>query len=103
MSNKDASHYETIAPSQTDQVLGGAGAAGDYLARLIIVVTTAAQSAVTLKDGAVVVPASGGIFPASPGGGVGTYVIDLEVTSQTGAWKVTTGSGVSVVAVGSFT
>lgn len=34
--------YETVAASQTDQVLGSTGAAGDYLDKLIITVGTAA-------------------------------------------------------------
>lgn len=92
--------YETVAASQTDQVLGATGAAGDFLARLIIVVATAATAQVQIKDG------SGSaitIFPNSPGGGIGTYVIEVGLTSTGGAWKVTTGAGVSVIAVGDFT
>ena len=92
--------YETVAASQSDQVLGATGAAGDYLARLIIVVATAATAAVSIKDGG---GSAMSIFPKSPGGGVGTYVIDVGLTSLDGAWKVTTGAGSSVIAVGDFT
>lgn len=93
-------NYETVAASQTDQVLGAAGAIGDYLARLVLVVSTAATAAVSIKDG------SGGsiaVFPNSPGGGVGTYVVELGLRSLSGAWKVTTGAGVAAIAVGRFT
>jgi hypothetical protein len=38
--------YETVAASQTNQVLGGTGAIGDYLHRVIVVVNTAATSTV---------------------------------------------------------
>ena len=43
--------YETVAASQSDQVLGVTGAVGDFLHRLIIVVATAATSQVQIKDG----------------------------------------------------
>lgn len=98
--SSDADDYETVAAGQTDQALGATGAAGDYLARLIIVVATAATAQVQIKDG------SGSaitVFPNSPGGGVGTYTVDIGLTSLDGAWKVTTGAGSSVVAVGDFT
>lgn len=92
--------YETVAASQTNQVLGTIGAVGDYLGRLVCVVSTAATAQVQIKDG-------GGsaitVFPNSPGGGVGTYVIPLGLKSAAGAWQVTTGAGVAVLAVGAFT
>lgn len=91
--------YETVAASQTAQTLGATGAAGDYLARLILVVATAATAAVSIKDGA---DTAISIFPNSPGGGVGTYVIEVGLLSRTGAWQVTTGAGVSAIAVGDF-
>jgi hypothetical protein len=43
--------YETVAASQTAQVLGGTGAAGDYVHRLVINVITVASAGVTLIDG----------------------------------------------------
>ena len=92
--------YETVAASQTDQVLGAAGAAGDYLARLILVVTTAATAATSIKDGA---GSAIAVFPNSPGGGIGTYVLNIGMRSTAGAWKVTTGAGVQAIAVGRFT
>lgn len=92
--------YETVAAGQSDQVLGVTGAAGDFLHRLIIVVATAATAQVQIKDG-------GGsaitVFPNSPGGGVGTYAVELNIRSTAGAWKVTTGAGSSVIGVGRFT
>jgi hypothetical protein len=42
------------------------------------------------------------VFPNSPGGGVGTYTIPLGLTSKDGPWFVTTGAGVSVIAIGVF-
>jgi len=91
--------YETVAASQTDQVLGTSGAVGDYLGKLICVVATAATAQVQIKDG------SGSaitVFPNSPGGGIGTYTILVGAKCTGLGWKVTTGAGVSVIAVGAF-
>ena len=90
--------YETVAASQTGQVLGASGAAGDLLARLVLVVTTAATAAVSILDGATSIQ----VFPTSPGGGIGTYTIPLDLVSVNGAWSITTGAGVAVIAVGRF-
>ena len=61
VSNPYRYQYETVAASQTAQVLGGTGAVGDYVHLLII-----------------------------------------NAVSASGAWKITTGSGATVVAVGIF-
>lgn len=90
--------YETVAASQTAQVLGGTGAKGDYLDKLILVVSTAATAATSILDGSTSIA----VFPNSPGGGIGTYEIPLGMLSVTGPWKVTTGAGVAVIAVGTF-
>lgn len=92
--------YETVAVSQSDQVLGPVGAAGDILERLIITVATAATAAVSIKDGS---GSAISILPNSPGGGIGVYVVDIGARSTGGAWKVTTGAGSTVLAVGRFT
>lgn len=97
--SQDTEHYETVAASQTDQVLGGTGAAGDFLDTLTLVVSTAATAATSIKDGATSIS----VFPNSPGGGVGTYVLPLKLRSQKGALSVTTGAGVAAIATGSFT
>jgi hypothetical protein len=94
------SSYETVAAGQTDQVMGLGGAAGDYLDRLIITVGTAASAATSIKDGG---GSSIPILPNSPGGGIGVYVVELKAHSRAGAWKVTTGAGSTVLAVGNFT
>lgn len=89
--------YETVAASQTAQVLGNLGAPGDYISHLVVVVATAATSAVSLLDGSTSIS----VFPDSPGGGVGTYTVPLGMSCTT-KWSVTTGAGVSVIAVGLF-
>lgn len=88
--------YETVAASQTGQVLGVTGAVGDYLDRLVVTVSTAATSTVALIDGA----ASYTIVAANTP--IGVYSIPLGIKSANGSWKITTGAGASVVAVGEF-
>jgi hypothetical protein len=89
--------YEAVAASQTNQVLGTAGSVNDLIARLVVDVGTAATSTVSIKDGAntaiEVVPAN------TP---IGPYVIELGIRSTNGAWQITTGAGVSVIAIGQF-
>jgi hypothetical protein len=89
--------YETIAASQTAQVLGNTGATGDYLHRLIVTVNTTATSTVTILDGATSIA----VMPANTP--VGVYSLDMNMKSVSGAWKVTTGAGVTVIGVGAFT
>ena len=88
--------YETVAASQTAQVLGQSGAVGDTIIRLIITVNTALTSTVTIIDGSTSIA----IMPATTI--VGIYSIDLGVQSVSGPWKITTGAGATVVAVGNF-
>lgn len=91
--------YEHVAASQTAQVLGGTGAIGDYLHRIVCTVSTAATGNVIILDGA---GFSHTILPASPGGGIGQYNIELNMRSKNGSWRITTGAGVEVMAVGIF-
>ena len=89
--------YETVAASQTAQVLGGTGAAGDYLHRIVVNVATAATSTVSVIDGSTTVLA----VPANTP--IGSYSLELNLAAATGPWKITTGAGVTVLAVGLFT
>ena len=90
--------YEHVPVSQTAQVLGGTGATGDYIHRLCCTVSTAATGNVIIIDGAF----SHTIQPASPGSGIGQYNIEINATSRNGPWKITTGAGVEVLAIGIF-
>jgi len=91
--------YEIIAANQTDVPLGTVGAKNDFVEGLLAVVTTPATSQVQIRDGG---GARFTVFPNSPGGGVGTYTIPLGLTSKDGPWSITTGAGVSVIAIGVF-
>ena len=90
--------YEHVAASSTAQVLGGTGAIGDYLDKLICTVSTAATSSVAVLDGST----SHTLLPNNVGGGLGVYVIPMGAISRNGPWKVTTGAGVEVLALGIF-
>ena len=89
--------YETVAASQTDQVLGVTGGQGDLLHALVITVATAATGAVSIKDGAgSAIPITAANTP------IGVYRVELNLRSANGAWKVTTGAGATVVGIGEF-
>ena len=90
--------YETVAASVTAQVLGGTGAVGDYVHRLIISVVTAATGSVTLIDGSTSIVISTGAATLP----LGTFSVECNMLSATGPWKVTTGAGATVVGVGIF-
>lgn len=90
--------YETVAASQTDQVLGSAGAVGDLLERLVVSVATAATGTVSIKDGA-----GSAIVITAANTPIGVYSVNIGARSSGGAWQVTTGAGATVLAVGRFT
>lgn len=94
-----AVQYETVAAGQTAQVLGSTGGAGDWLEQIVCSVGTAATGNVQIKDGG---DTAYTILPASPGGGIGVYVIPIKAASVSGAWQITTGAGVTVLATGRF-
>lgn len=90
--------YETVAVSQTAQVLGTAGAKGDYLHRLIINVITVASADVTIKDGSTSI-----VICTAASEVIGVKTIEVNLSSANGAWAVTTGAGATVIGVGIFT
>lgn len=94
--------YETVAASQTDQVIGATGAIGDLLAGLLIVPATTSPGAVSIKDGAgsAITVFTGG---ASSVSGLVPFFVPLGIKATGAGWKVTTGANVSAIAVGDFT
>jgi hypothetical protein len=92
--------YEMVAASQTTQALGATGAAGDYLAGLLIVPATTGAGTVAIKDGsntAINVFVTGTLADLRP------IWVPLGLYSVQGAWQITTGTNVSAIAVGRFT
>lgn len=89
--------YEFVAAGQSNQPLGATGQSGDVLENLIVRVATAATSNVSLKDGS-----DGAVEIVPPNTPIGVYDLWIHARSRTGAWQVTTGAGVSVMATGRF-
>jgi len=92
--------YEVVATSQTAQVMGTDGAAGDWLERVIIQPLTTTPGVVTVIDAT----ASNSTPIAFPGGTttIEPIVIEFRAYSKFGAWKITTGAAVTATAVGRF-
>lgn len=90
--------YETVAVSQTAQVLGTAGAKGDIIQRIVVNVITAATATLTIIDGSTsIIVATGGATVVP-----GSYSLELGVASQSGAWSITTGAGCTALCIGIF-
>jgi hypothetical protein len=94
--------YETVAASQTAQVLGTNGAVGDRILRLVIIPATVAGGVVTLLDGSTSIAvyvggATTALLEVKP------ITVELGMVSVSGPWKITTGANISVIAVGDFT
>ena len=89
--------YETVAASVTGQVLGGTGAAGDYVHRLVINTITVASAGVTLIDGSTSI-----VIQTAASAVIGVMSVELNVRAVTGPWKITTGAGATVIGVGVF-
>lgn len=93
--------YERVAAGQTDELLGTNGGVGDYLSHLTIVPAAANCGSVTLSDGATsFVVFAGGGTTALPS--LIPFTVAIGARSVSGAWKITTGTNVSVIAVGDF-
>lgn len=101
--NFGAGEYETVAASQTDQILGATGAVGDYLAGLLITPTTTGAGSVSIKDGN---GSSIAIFNTGTLSNLVPFYVPLGIVSvnaTTPGWKVTTGANVTVIGIGNFT
>lgn len=101
LTNFGAGEYETVAASQTAQVLGPTGATGDYISHLVVIPANLNPGNILLLDNATSITlfagGTGSVTTLHP------FTIDLRMISVSGAWKVTTGASVSVIGVGNFT
>lgn len=93
-------NYETVAASQTDQVMGASGAAGDILSQVLIIPATTSPGAVSIKDGA------GSAITIFTGGASSVttlipFAVPLGIVAGTN-WKITTGANVSAIGIGKF-
>lgn len=93
--------YETVAASQTAQVMGGAGAVGDWIAGVLVIPGTTSPGNVALLDGATSITIfTGGATSVAD---LKPFFVPLGLYSVSGPWKITTGANVSAVGVGNFT
>lgn len=97
--------YNTVAASQTTQACTGnstTGATGDWLAGILVIPGTTSPGAVAIKDGSnsAITIFTGG---ASSVSNLVPFFVPIGARSVKGAWQVTTGSNVTVIAVGNFT
>ena len=95
--------YETIAASITDQVMGVTGAVGDMLSSLLVIPSTLSPGPVSIRDGA-----GGALITVFAGGAssistLHPIYIGLGMRALLAGWRVTTGVGVTAIAVGNFT
>jgi hypothetical protein len=93
--------YETVAASQTAQVIGATGAAGDFISGLLVTPANTSPGNVIILDNATSITVFAG--GASSVSNLVPFFIPLGMRSVSGAWKVTTGADVSVIAMGNFT
>lgn len=96
-----AGEYETVAASQTAQVLGPTGATGDYISGILVVPASTSPGNVLLLDNATSITVFAG--GASSLSNLVPFFIPLGMISVSGAWKITTGASVSCIGIGDFT
>ena len=96
-----AAEYETVAASQTAQVMGATGAIGDYFRGALIVPVTLSPGAVSILDDATSITIfAGGAASLST---LTPFYVPIDAKSVNGAWKVTTGTNLTVFVTGNFT
>lgn len=93
--------YEIVPASQTAQTIGVNGGAGNNIDGILVIPAVVACGAVTLLDGAISIPVfvGGGTTPLPS---CIPFFIPLGMKSANGAWKVSTGTDVSCIAIGNF-
>lgn len=95
-----AAGYETVAASQTAQVLGGSGAKGDYISHVLVIPATTSPGNVLLLDGATSITVFAGGASSVPS--LIPFTIPIGANCVNTKWSITTGANVSVVAFGRF-
>lgn len=90
--------YETVAASQTAQVLGGTGGTGDFLSHVVFQPTATNAGTSTILDNATVIYTltTGTLADLRP------ITVPINAFSVSGAWKITTGASITATAFGDF-
>ncbi len=79
---------------------GGSGGVGDFLAGLLVVPAAVGAGNISIKDGT---GSSISVFVTGTLADLRPFFIPIGAFSQVGAWSVTCGGSVSVIARGRFT
>lgn len=93
--------YETVAASQTNQVLGATGATGDLLHGVLVIPATTTPGNIIVLDNATSITVFVG--GASSVSNLVPFFIPLDLISVSGSWRITTGANVSAIGIGIFT
>jgi len=94
-------YYVTVAASATATVLqSSTGTTGDYISGVLVIPATTSPGNVLLLDNATSITVFAG--GASSVSNLVPFFIPLGAVSRSGAWKITTGTNVSVIAIGKF-
>jgi hypothetical protein len=97
-----ASEYETVAASQTDQMMGPTGAVGDTIEGILVIPATTSPGAVSIEDGSTNTTVfTGGA--SSVTNLIPFYIPLNNIASVSGGWEITTGANVSCIVFGNFT
>ena len=92
--------YETVAASQTAQVLGGSGLAADFIAGILVIPESTSPGTVALLNNSssmtIFAGGASSVLTLHP------FYIPLNMQSVNGPWKITTGAAVHVIATGNF-
>lgn len=89
--------YEIVAASQTDQVFGTTGAAGDLVSSVKCVTSAASVGAVTIKDGT---GSAITLFNAQLAANDNLNKDNMNWVSTDGGWKLTTGTNTTCIISG---
>lgn len=97
-----SSEYETVAASQTDQMMGPTGAIGDTIEGILVIPATTSPGAISIEDGSTNTTVfTGGATSVS---NLIPFWIPLNnIASVSGGWEITTGASVSCIVFGNFT
>ncbi len=99
--------WVAVAASQTDAPVtknGVAGGVGDYIDGILVIPTSTAAGAVTLKDNTTAIGGNA-LFDGGAVTALTTLVpfyIPVGARSRNGGWTITTGANVRCVACGTF-
>lgn len=97
-----SAEYETVAASQTDQMMGPTGAVGDKIEGILVIPATLSPGAISIEDGATNTTVFTGGTASVPSL-IPFFIPLLNIASVSGGWEITTGANVSCIVFGDFT